>query len=203
MEMMQQANVDPRYTRTYPGYEYVRDIGIFEVLFYVFGSLALIAGLAGAASCVWIIVQFFEYHTNITIYDWAFFGMSIVVFIWKIFTIGTAIVLVIAGNKTELNNMALYFGVSFVAGIFIDILVIGFILLIIITGSKEINEIIQSILTVALVFLSIYFICYVVAMIALLKYINSMTMHYSAVNFNEVGAYNPTMIMTDIMKVNQ
>ena len=151
--MMQQVNAHPRIVRAYHENEVDIDINIFEVMFYIFGAIALIVGLLGAGSCVWIIFQFFEYHNSITIYDWAFFGMSIVIFIWKVFTVGTAIVLVIARNKTELNNMALYFGVSFVAGIFIDILVIGFILLIIITGSKEINEIIQSLLMVALSFL--------------------------------------------------
>ncbi len=182
MEIIKPTLVQPSYFPVYPQYKNPA-AGQFpyQILFYATGLLALVVGLLGLGATIITLKQLFENHENITTHDWLFFGTAAVVFVWKVVTEATALLLVGLNSTKSLKDLSSYFGISMAVGIVIDMFVVAMVLLVLLTASHEFNELVKSLLLMVLAYTLVYFVLYGVSMLALLRYINDLPNQYKSI----------------------
>ena len=181
MEIIKPQLIQPSYLPAYPQYRAPADSQSYKITFLVFGLLALIVGLLGLGGVIITLKGLFDSHETITTQDWLFFGIAAVVFVWKVITQITALILVIFNSSTSLKELTGYFGINTAISICLDMFVIALILLVLLTSGHEFHELVKNMLYLALGYSLIYFVLYTIAMLSLLKYIGELPVQYKSV----------------------
>ena len=196
MENMQPSNIGPRFVRVYNPPVVEAELP-YKLIFYVSGIVAVLFGLLGVTVVVLTFKMLFDNHENITTSDWLFFGMAGVEMVWKTFTEAMALLLVLGADKEKrtLKEMANYFGISFVIGALVDVIVIAMILLILFTGSPDFNNLVRGVLLIVLTFIVLFVISFAISMMSLMKYIQDLKSYdYAPMPMQEMQEIQPGMM---------
>ncbi len=188
MEVMQQeSSSTPRYMMVaYPQSESLTaGSDVYKWTFLVTGMISFLIGLAGVVLSVLYLKNLFDYQETLTTFDWLFFGTFVVVCIWKSLTELMALIFLCAGKTDSLKSTSLYFGITFIVGALADVFIIAMVLIVLVTGSSEFNNVVKNLLLAVVGFVGVYFVFYTVSMLVLLKYINELPVTYEKMEYAE------------------